>query len=123
MAIEEEIRLFEHRKAQERRNAGAVAAFFAAIGIDLAAAVGASAAERSRTRVRLLRILERERLRGLRRHWSYDLNRHIALKHALDRLDGKQAARTMAGRTSAEPKTERENGGTRKGAAADCYRG
>ena len=39
-----------------------------------------------RTIKRIERLLERERLRGGRRHWSYDLNRHIALKQALDRL-------------------------------------
>jgi len=31
-------------------------------------------------------MIERERLRGVRKHWSYDLNRHISLKQALDRL-------------------------------------
>ena len=43
-----------------------------------------------RTIKRIERLLERERLRGGRRHWSYDLNRHIALKQALDRLSGKK---------------------------------
>ncbi|QPC87185.1 cytoplasmic protein [Mesorhizobium sp. NBSH29] len=33
---------------------------------------------------RIARLIERERLRGLRRHSSYDLNRHIALKQALE---------------------------------------
>jgi len=40
-------------------------------------------------------MIERERLRGVRKHWSYDLNRHISLKQALDRLrpaDGRNAA-------------------------------
>jgi hypothetical protein len=31
-------------------------------------------------------MIERERQRGMRKHWSYDLNRHIALKQALDAL-------------------------------------
>ena len=30
--------------------------------------------------------LSRERKKGLARHWGYDLNRHIALKAARDRL-------------------------------------
>ena len=30
--------------------------------------------------------LARERSKGVARHWSYDLNRHIALKAARDRL-------------------------------------
>jgi len=61
-------------------------------GIDLAAALASVGAEREQKRGRILRALERERLKGLRKHWSYDLNRHIALKQALDRLDGKAAA-------------------------------
>ncbi len=35
---------------------------------------------------RLTRLMERERLKGARGHWSYDLNRHIGLKQALDTL-------------------------------------
>lgn len=35
---------------------------------------------------RLDRIIERERLKGARKHWSYDLNRHIALKQLRDGL-------------------------------------
>lgn len=35
---------------------------------------------------RLKRLIERERLKGMRGHWGYDLNRHIGLKQALDRL-------------------------------------
>jgi hypothetical protein len=36
--------------------------------------------------IRLERLLERERLRGCARHWTYDLNRHIALGEALGQL-------------------------------------
>lgn len=36
--------------------------------------------------IRMARRLERERLKGSRGHWSYDLNRHIALKKALDHV-------------------------------------
>jgi len=61
-------------------------------GIDLAAALASVGAERAQKRSRILRALERERLKGLRKHWNYDLNRHIALKQALDRLDGRAAA-------------------------------
>jgi hypothetical protein len=35
---------------------------------------------------RLDRTLERERLKGLVGHWSYDLNRHIALRQARDAI-------------------------------------
>lgn len=36
---------------------------------------------------RVDRMLERERLKGLRGHWSYDLNRHIALKRLRDEFN------------------------------------
>lgn len=38
---------------------------------------------------RLTRLIERERLKGTRGHWSYDLNRHIGLKQALDKLQAR----------------------------------
>lgn len=44
---------------------------------------------------RLTRLMERERLKGTRGHWSYDLNRHIGLKQALDSLRS-QAKQTDA---------------------------
>jgi len=63
------------------------AAFFLMTGIDLAAACRGDIRQRARLACRVERLLERERLRGLRRHWSYDLGRHIALKQALLRLN------------------------------------
>ena len=41
---------------------------------------------KSQTCRRLKRLIERERLKGVKGHWSYDLNRHIGLKQALDTL-------------------------------------
>jgi hypothetical protein len=81
-----DIRAFRQRKGEELAQARQMAALFCATGIDLAEALAASRAERGRLRIRLERMIERERLRGMRRHWSYDLNRHISLKQALDRL-------------------------------------
>ena len=51
--------------------------------------------------------MERERLRGMRRHWSYDLNRHIALKQVLDKLRSLAGVETSRGRMAAtgRPKT------------------
>lgn len=82
----EEIRAFTRTKREEQNQARQTAALFLASGVDLADAVAAPPEERSRIARRLERLIERERLRGMRRHWSYDLNRHIALKQALDRL-------------------------------------
>ena len=33
------------------------------------------------------RAMKRERMKALHRHWSYDLNRHIALKEACDEME------------------------------------
>jgi hypothetical protein len=63
-----------------------MAALFILCGIDLDRGLRSGGEERTRLVGRLRRLIERERLRGVNRHWSYDLNRHIALKQALDRL-------------------------------------
>ena len=55
-------------------------------GVDLAALLHAPSEERRQAVRRLERFVERERLKGLSRHWSYDLNRHIALVQALEAL-------------------------------------
>lgn len=55
-------------------------------GIDIDAVMAGTAQERRTAARQLARMIERERLKGLRGHWGYDLNRHIALKQALDRI-------------------------------------
>lgn len=83
---------FRRRKSEEMAHARQTAALFLAAGIDLAEAAASCGDKRNRLRLRLERMIERERLRGMRRHWSYDLNRHISLKQALDRLRRDEAA-------------------------------
>lgn len=63
-----------------------MAALQIACHFDLAQALKAGPEARALIVLRLERMIERERQRGMRKHWSYDLNRHIALKQALDRL-------------------------------------
>ncbi len=77
---------FRQRKATHEAEARQAAALRLSCGIDLHAVVEAVGQQRERMKQRIERQLRRERLRGLRRHWSYDLNRHIALKQVLDRL-------------------------------------
>jgi hypothetical protein len=84
--IQQEIRRFSQEKTAQRQEAAQTAALFLAARLDLPAVLGADEGERARVEARLGRLIERERLRGMRRHWSYDLNRHIALKQALDRV-------------------------------------
>lgn len=74
------------REARQR------AALRLACGIDLEAALRTGACERRDVIRRVDRALRRERCNGLTRHWSYDLNRHIALKQALDRLQAGEAS-------------------------------
>ena len=62
-----------------------------AVGIDLDAALEAPWEARRLILPRVQRALRREHLRGVARHWSYDLNRHIALKQALAYLSDKTA--------------------------------
>jgi len=76
------LRAREHRADFARQTA----ALFILCGIDLNAGLKTCGEERVRLTGRLRRLIERERLKGVNRHWSYDLNRHIALKQALDRL-------------------------------------
>jgi len=86
--INAEYRAFKDRQLSETANARQMAALHLACGIDLAEALAAAPEAKARLAARVERAIERERLRGMRRHWSYDLNRHIALKQALDRLRG-----------------------------------
>ena len=45
------------------------------------------------------RALGRERRRARAGHWAYSLNRHLALREELDRLDGTRRASRRIGRT------------------------
>jgi len=111
--LREEALVFRQKKRQEIEEARQVAAFFLTCGIDLAAALAAGPGERERLRRKLARLIERERLRGAARHWSYDLNRHIALKQALDRLDGRSDSRKVAASPAG---LRRRRSATRRGA-------
>jgi hypothetical protein len=87
-SVEKEVRAFVQERRQMESAARQNVALFLACGIDLADALIQRGQQRRSTIIRLKRLLERERLRGVRRHWSYDLNRHIALKQAYDTLTG-----------------------------------
>lgn len=84
--ISSEIATFQQEKRETAAQARQRAALQLVCGIDLAAALSLPPAGRAGLVARLSRRLRRERLKGLSRHWSYDLDRHIALKQALDRL-------------------------------------
>lgn len=84
--LQEQADGFARRKRAETTNAGQMVALRLLCGIDLAAALDAGPEAKARLVARIERLIQRERLKGLHRHWAYDLNRHIALKQALDRI-------------------------------------
>ena len=84
--LQQEIAAFMENKQSWASEARQMAALQIACHFDLAEALSAAPGVRARIALRLERMIERERLRGARKHWSYDLNRHIALKQALDKL-------------------------------------
>lgn len=77
---------FRQQKDELESQARQTVAFFLISGMNLDDALASTGCERRRITARIARLIERERLKGVRRHWSYDINRHIALKQALDRL-------------------------------------
>lgn len=85
-AIKQERLEFLEEKRKRHELSRQTAALFLIGGIDLAKALQTEGAERAAVVQRLKRLIERERLKGVRGHWSYDLNRHIALRQALERL-------------------------------------
>ena len=84
--LRQEIAVFLESKQARASEARQMAALQIACHFDLAEAMRAEPAARARIVFKLERMIERERQRGMRNHWSYDLNRHIALKQALDSL-------------------------------------
>lgn len=85
--LQREIGAFKQARQTETRRAQQLVAFQLACGADLSEVLEGGPAVAARYAVKVRRLLERERLRGSRRHWSYDLNRHIALKQVLDELE------------------------------------
>jgi hypothetical protein len=104
--LRHEIAEFLREKETAATQARQLAALQIACHFDLAEALRSDAAARAKIVLKLERMIERERLRGARKHWSYDLNRHIALKQALDRL--RTGERNAAMRScSTEPVTKK----------------
>lgn len=85
-SLKEQALAFGQQKRKRAQHADQLAAMQILCGIDLGEAFASKGATRTRLLDRIERLLKRERLRGLGRHWNYDLNRHIALKQARDRL-------------------------------------
>ncbi len=103
MDLKSEARVFVADKELRQRKAMQRVALLCNCGIEIDRLQTADAAARLMLAKRLKRLIERERIRGGNRHWSYDLNRHIALKQALDDIE---IARTP--KTKPTPKRRRQ---------------
>lgn len=113
-SFEQDAGRFLSRKQEQAAEAHQLAAVSLACGVDLNAALTAAAEARPALVAKLERAIERERLKGVRRHWSYDLNRHIALKQALDRLRTLWGDKAAAGSKGRERSGGKTNGARRR---------
>ena len=113
--LEKDARSFAARKQDEVTEARQLAALSLMCGVDLNSALEASPPVREALIRKLEHVIERERLKGMRRHWSYDLNRHIALKQVLDRLRKLAGIEIRRGtRMPRQRDRERTNGARRR---------
>lgn len=96
LALKEASMSFLAARKEERMCAMQRVALQMIAGIDMDKLLSAPDSERAQAQCKLSRLIERERLKGVNSHWSYDLNRHIALKQALDRLCGVNIRRMTA---------------------------
>ena len=88
MVLHGEIREFLESRRHATHEAAQRAALQIVCGLDLGAVLGGSRDLRQKALAKTERMVKRERHRGALRHWSYDLNRHIALKQVCDRSAG-----------------------------------
>lgn len=84
--FKQSIALFQAEKQRLALHASQRAALQLLANIDMDKIISSPLTEQESAVRKLRPLIERERLKGNAGHWSYDLNRHIALKQALDRL-------------------------------------
>lgn len=112
--FEDDAEGFAARKEDEVAHARQLAALSLTCGMDLRSALEAPPAARAALIRKLQHAMERERLRGMRRHWSYDLNRHIALKQVLDKLRSPAGVETSRDRMTGRPGSLKTIGARRR---------
>jgi hypothetical protein len=86
MDLDTEILDFVAARRREARESAQRAALQIVCGLDLQATLAGSRDQRQKALAKAERMTRRERHRGALGHWSYDLNRHIALKQVCERL-------------------------------------
>lgn len=77
---------FIEKRKEEHLQAAQSFALQISCGIDLSQITASSAEKKASIAAKLNRLIKRERLKGLNKHWSYDINRHIALKQVQIRI-------------------------------------
>ncbi len=113
-SLEQEIAAFRSRLTRETAVANQLAAVRLACGVDMPDPKNAERADLERTIARISRAIQRERMKAARAHWSYDLNRHIALKQALDELRGAWAGNDKASAVVGSGACKNTNGARRR---------
>lgn len=103
---------FLARKDAERSEARQRVAFRLSCGLDLPDFARAERSELTQGLAKVRRAIQRERMKAARAHWSYDLNRHIALKQARDAL--RQSLGEPATDVSDERSDQSKNGAQRR---------
>lgn len=102
--LQRQAALFRDRKAREVGEAGQRVAVRLCCGFDLPDPASAGREALIQAVARIGRAIQRERMKAARSHWSYDLNRHIALKQAHDGL-----RRALAGAAETGDNTQRRD--------------
>ncbi len=74
--------IFIEKRKEDALHAAQSFALQMSCGIDLLQITAATTETKAIIAAKLNRLIKRERLKGLNKHWSYDINRHIALKQA-----------------------------------------
>ena len=85
-ALKQEKQDFLEKRKEDTLQATQSVALQLSCGIDLQQILNAPLEQKTRIADKLNRLIKRERLKGLNKHWSYDINRHIALKQVQNRL-------------------------------------
>jgi len=114
--LRHQTREFLNRKQTTADEARQMVALRIMCGLDMEDIMRAGAEERVSALRSVERLVERERLKGLCRHWSYDLNRHIALGQACDALRrslAQSAGAPKAGKAR-DDKAQMKNGARRR---------
>ncbi len=78
--------IFIEKRKEDALHAAQSFALQMSCGIDLLQVTAATTETKAVIAAKLNRLIKRERLKGLNKHWSYDINRHIALKQVQQRI-------------------------------------